>query len=284
MILNFETLKKITGDISPDDRQYSNATSAIDGLNAAGAGAGLDRPHRLAMFLGQVLHESALFRYDRELWGPTPAQERYDTRTDLGNTAAADGDGFEYRGRGPIQITGKSNYQQFTAWARKIDHTAPDFVTDPDAVLLDPWEGMVAIWYWTTRNLNEPADRNDLRAVTRLINGGYNGLDDRQRWTDAASLVLLGYARDDVRGFQVSAGLDADGVMGPKTRKEMHLELSALPPLGGTQTRQKRSGKGVGAVAVVGAAGGALAAFWDSAVQAACNVPILNWFISSCGG
>ncbi len=282
MILNFETLQKITGGIDPLDRQYANAKSAIDGLNTAGHSAGLDRPHRLAMFLGQVLHESMGFKYDRELWGPTPAQRRYDTRTDLGNTA--DGDGFKYRGRGPIQITGKSNYRQFTAWACKIDHTAPDFVTDPDAVLTDPWEGMVAIWYWSTRNLNEHADRGDTRKVTKIINGGYNGFDDRQRWTDAASLVLLGYARDDVRGFQVSAGLAADGVMGPKTRGEMYLELSALPPLGGAQARQKGSGKGVGAVAVIGATGGALAAFWDTAIETACSVPVLNWLISSCGG
>jgi len=232
MIMNYDTLQEITGPISGDTKQEANAKSMLSGLNTAGRDNGLDRPHRLAIYLGQLLHESSRFRYDREIWGNTKAQQRYDIRTDLGNTPERDGDGYKYRGRGPIQITGKSNYRQFTAWARAIDHTCPDFVSDPDAVNTDPWEGMVAIWYWSTRGLNAYADEGDVKQVTRRINGGYNGYDDRVRWTLRSSLVLLGYGAHDVRGFQAKNNLAVDGVAGPMTKKAIHEALLALAPLG----------------------------------------------------
>lgn len=63
---------------------------------------------RAAAFIAQVGHESGQLRYVKELWGPTPAQAKYEGRSDLGNTAA--GDGFKYRGRGLIQVTGRANY------------------------------------------------------------------------------------------------------------------------------------------------------------------------------
>ena len=203
-----------------------NMLSAVRGLEMAGVGAGLNRPHRLAHFLAQTAHESMGWHYDREVWGPTAAQKRYDTRTDLGNTAAADGDGLLYRGRGPIQITGRSNYRQFTEWARRMDPAAPDFVANPDAVLTDPWEGLVAIWFWETRALNIYADHGDINAITRRINGGTNGLADRQDRYAKAALVLLGMGIVD---FQKRAGLTPDGLSGPKTREALHKALMGLP-------------------------------------------------------
>ena len=207
----------------------SNMKSVIAGLKRAGVGSGLNRPHRLAQFLAQVSHESGGFRYDEEIWGNTDAQKRYDTRTDLGNTAAVDGDGFLYRGRGPIQITGKENYRQFTAWARGLDPKAPDFVANPDAVLTDPWEGLGPIWYWDTRDLNRYADNGDLLTITKRINGGTNGLADREAQYTRAGLVLLGYAPADVRAFQRSHGLTVDGIAGPATRAAIHAELLKRP-------------------------------------------------------
>jgi putative chitinase len=189
----------------------------------------LSAPHRLACYLGQLGHESGCWRYDREIWGPTAAQKRYDTRTDLGNTAAADGDGFTYRGRGPVQITGKANYAAFTVWARKVSASAPDFVASPDLVVTDPWEGLGPIWYWETHGLSALADRGDDAAITKAINGGYNGLSERVALTDAARVLLSG--AKDIRSFQLAHALNPDGIIGPITRGVLHRSLSIMPPV-----------------------------------------------------
>lgn len=212
-----------------------NAVSLIEGLRTSGPRVGLDAPHRLAAYLSQMMHESGGLVYDREVWGPTPAQERYDTRTDLGNTPEKDGDGKLYRGRTAIQITGRSNYEQFRDWCRNIMKlAAPDFVADPDAVNTDPWEGLGPIWYWTTRKLNAYADSNDLEMITRRINGGLNGFADRLRYYTRAALVLLGYGPEEIERFQKAAKGDGtyagvvDGIDGPKTRAALHRRLIAL--------------------------------------------------------
>jgi putative chitinase len=207
-------------------KQKANAGSVVDALTGYGAAVGLNQPHRLAQYLAQLMHESGTFNYDRELWGPTAAQKRYEGRTDLGNTVK--GDGSRYRGRGPIQITGRANYRAFTAWARKLDPKAPNFESDPDAVNTDPWEGLGPIWFWDSHGLNRYADAGDVEMVTRKINGGINGLDDRIHWLVRVSLVMLGYAPDAVAAFQKKAGEKADGIAGPRTRAALHKALVAL--------------------------------------------------------
>lgn len=226
MQITAQTLAAIAGRSANE-----NMTSTIRGLQLAGVGAGLERPHRLAMYLGQLAHESMGWHYDREVWGPTSAQKRYDTRTDLGNTAALDGDGYLYRGRGPIQITGKYNYQQFTIWAQKMTADAPDFVANPDAVNTDPWEGLGPIWYWERHNLNALADRGDYEALTKRINGGLNGYADRQKQYARAALVLMGRSPDGIKGYQAAVGLTADGIVGPKTIASLHKALLSMPPV-----------------------------------------------------
>lgn len=226
-ILVLETLMKIIGRST----SMPNMQSMISALDAHGKKAGLDRGHRMAFFLGQILHESMYFRADREIWRNTSAQKRYDTRTDLGNTPVVDGDGYLYRGRGPIQLTGKYNYAQYTMWARReFGNDSPNFVENPDLVNTDPWEGLVAIWYWDKHNLNRFADANDIRRLTKAINGGYNGLSDRQRWTDRAAMVLLGYDTnvDGIKAFQRDAGLTVDGALGPNTRNAYHSKLTKV--------------------------------------------------------
>lgn len=203
-----------------------NARAVIVGLEAFPAG--IDRPHRLAQYLAQLCHESGGFRWDQEIWGPTPAQRRYDTRTDLGNTPEADGDGFLFRGRGPIQITGRANYRAFRDWCADEGLAPPDFEASPEFVLTDPWEGLGPVWYWTTRGLNRLADDGDAENITRRINGGLNGYADRLRYLTRASLAILGRDPDDVRGFQRAAGLKADGIAGPQTRRALHQALVAL--------------------------------------------------------
>ncbi|WP_425358952.1 glycoside hydrolase family 19 protein, partial [Antarcticimicrobium luteum] len=140
-------------------------------------------------------------------------------------------DGYLYRGRTGIQITGRGNYRAFTRWVRTLDPTAPDFEADPDAANLDPWEGLGPLWYWSTRGLNALADQGDLRRITRRINGGYTHLSERQRLTDRAQLVLLGHGPEDLRAFQRGARLVVDGRFGPNSRAALHAALRALPPI-----------------------------------------------------
>src|SRR5690606_23137462 len=110
--------------------------------------------------------------YDQEVWGPTPAQKRYDNRTDLGNTPETDGDGERYKGRTAGQITGKYNYTKFRDWCRAKGLNPPDFVAYPEKLNTDPWEGLGFIWYWETGNptgksLNRFADTNDIETITK---------------------------------------------------------------------------------------------------------------------
>lgn len=210
-----------------------NARSVVSSLAtfASRPEVQLDLPHRLAQFLAQMFHESGAFRYDEEIWGNTPAQKRYDTRTDLGNTPAADGDGKKYKGRTAGQITGGGNYKAFTKWARKLDPSAPDFYANPELINTDPWEGLGFIWYWTVGNptgksLNVYADTNDIEMITRKVNGGTNGLEDRIEYYSRVGLVLLGYGPEQVEKFQMDAGLEADGIPGPQTRAKIHEKLA----------------------------------------------------------
>lgn len=218
------TLAAIAGSAEND-----NMRSTVEGLQRFGVGAGLERPARLAMYFGQLSHESMGWVFDREVWGPTEAQLRYEGRADLGNTQP--GDGYRFRGRGPIQITGRANYAEFTAWARKMDPAAPDFVANPDAVNTDPWEGLGPIWYWDTRNINRLADAGDYEAVTRKINGGLNGYEDRKQRYGHAALALMGRNPRDIRGYQMAVGLTPDGIVGRNTIASLHTTLSGMQPV-----------------------------------------------------
>ena len=229
MLVTAQTLARIAGASIND-----NMVSTAIGLQMAGIGAGLERPHRLAMLLSQLSHESMGWRYDREIWGPTKAQARYEGRKDLGNSQP--GDGSRFRGRGPIQITGRANYTAFTRWARRMDADAPDFTAIPDAVNSNPWEGLGPIWYWsegnpTGRSLNRLADMGDFEGVTRKINGGLNGYADRQARYARAALVLIGRDPADLRGFQQACGLTADGIPGVRTLAKLHSALLAAGPV-----------------------------------------------------
>ncbi len=149
-----------------------------DPVSAAMDEWGVDTPARQAAFLAQVGHESGSFRYTAEIWGPTAAQSRYEGRKDLGNTQP--GDGSRYRGRGPIQLTGRKNYQLLS------DALGVDFVSHPELLELPVQGARAAGWFWQTNGLNDFADRGDFEGLTRRINGGLNGLEDRTlRWTQA---------------------------------------------------------------------------------------------------
>lgn len=229
-MLGFDTLQKAAHHAV----NRANAQSFLNALTQYGPKFGLDKPHRFVQLTCQVMLETGEFRYDKEIWGPTEAQKGYDTRTDLGNTAAKDGDGKRYAGRGTIQITGKANYEAFTKWVHinitsPANMATPDFVKNPDLINTDPYEGLVAIWYWTSRNLNKYADTGNIEMITKKINGGLNGFDERIDYFVRLSLVVLGYAPNALKQFQSERKLkDVDGLAGPVTRSELHKALVNL--------------------------------------------------------
>lgn len=155
-------------------------------LMAAAAEAEITTFNRFTMFLANLLHESGEFRYMTELWGPTSAQKRYEPPSTLakrlGNTER--GDGFRYRGRGVIQVTGRDNYRQ----AGKA--LGIDLESDPDKAAQPATAFRIAGWYWTKNNINRLCDKNDFHAVVKAINGGYNGLADRTAYLEDAIEVL----------------------------------------------------------------------------------------------
>ena len=158
-------------------------------LTAAIAEFGIDAPARTAAFLAQLAHESGQFRFMQEIWGPTPAQQRYEPTTTLsttlGNTEA--GDGRRFKGRGPIQITGRANYRRFG------DLLGLNLVDNPDSAALPDVAFRVAALFWSKKGLNELADRvtpEAFKEITRRINGGFNGLAERERFYEAAKSAL----------------------------------------------------------------------------------------------
>lgn len=180
----------------------------------------------LAQFLAQVMHESGGLRYVREIWGPTKAQKGYEGRKDLGNTQP--GDGKRFMGRDVIQVTGRANHRALTAWVRKTFGGGPDFEAKPELLESPEWLGIGAIWYFLAarKDLIKYCREGNIEMVTRRVNGGLNGYQDRLHWYDLSALKLLGFA--DVRAFQKSAGLVTDGISGPKTRAALHEALGKV--------------------------------------------------------
>jgi putative chitinase len=142
----------------------------------------INRPLREAAFLAQIAHESGEFRYLEEIWGPTPAQRRYEPPSrkarELGNEKP--GDGMRYKGRGPIQITGRGNYRLF---GEMLDL---DLVNEPGRAADPPVAFRVAGAFWKTRGLNELADRQEFERITRRINGGLTGIEERRTFYERA--------------------------------------------------------------------------------------------------
>jgi putative chitinase len=137
----------------------------------------------MAAFIAQIGHESGQLQYVREIWGPTPSQAKYEGRADLGNTVK--GDGSKYRGRGLIQITGRANY------AACGEALGLDLVNQPELLELPQHAAMSAAWFWKQKGLNELADKDQFNTITRRINGGLNGLQDRLDIWGRARAVLM---------------------------------------------------------------------------------------------
>lgn len=144
----------------------------------------IDTPARICAFLAQIGHESGGLRFTAEVWGPSAAQKTYEGRASLGNTQP--GDGERFKGHGLIQTTGRYNHARVRdrLRARFGADAVPDFEAQPELLELPEWAAMSAADYWDDRGLNALADAGDFEGITRKINGGLNGLADRQaRWT-----------------------------------------------------------------------------------------------------
>ena len=180
-----------------------------DALNKLLPDYGIDTPQRVAAFIAQAAHESGNFTALHEnlnyrweslrkvfpKYFPTDelaqqyahnqeaiANRVYANR--MGNGDEASGDGYRYCGRGLIQLTGKSNYQSFA------DSIETDITAVPD--YLQTFEGAVqsACWFWENNNLNQYADSDDILTMTKRINGGTIGLEDRKKHYEHAKHVF----------------------------------------------------------------------------------------------
>ena len=180
MILTLQILKDICtlGSVV-------NIQKYVEPLNKHMQAFGIDNFVRIRHFIAQIAHESGEFRYVLEIY----SGKSYDTgrkAANLGNTPEADGDGQKYKGRGLIQITGRSNYERCSLGLfgdkRLLDN--PELLELPENAVRS------ACWFWKANNLNALADRDDIRAVTRRINGGYNGIEHRAQLYERAKLYI----------------------------------------------------------------------------------------------
>ncbi len=194
--------------------------SFLPHINGAMQAFEVNNALRAAAFLAQLAHESGEFRWMEEIWGPTDAQRRYEPpnqlATRLGNTQA--GDGKRFKGRGPIQITGRFNYKRYGDLLHIDLLEQPERAASPDIAF------SVAGLYWSTNHLNELADAQQFVAITKRINGGVNGLADRQKYYERAKTALAGGTFGDSapatrgsRGMRTATPLDL-GHVPPLTR------------------------------------------------------------------
>jgi putative chitinase len=202
-------------------------------------------PKRVASFLAQCAHESGGFRlftenlnysadalnrvfpkyfknagvnaqdYHRQ---PEKIANRvYANRMENGDESS--GDGWRYRGRGVIQLTGKYNYTQFSKFVGERLCDLPDLIENIVEICL-----LTGVWFWDTNNLNSYADNWDIKGQTKRINGGYNGLDDRIEHFHKILTYIVGTLRSGDFGCEVIViqellNIKADGDFGAKTEK-----------------------------------------------------------------
>jgi putative chitinase len=184
----FEVAPRFSGSKAARQAEIIAEISPVLALTLASYG--IDTRLRIAHFLGHTCHESADFRTTEEF----ASGEAYEKRRDLGNTKT--GDGPRFKGRGLLQLTGRANYRDLGK-VLKIDLEAnPHRAAEPELSL------MIACEYWKKRKINLDCDRDDIIAVTKKINGGLNGLEDRRNYTRKAKAAL---AR--VEGIQLTGAV-----------------------------------------------------------------------------
>ena len=162
--------------------RIDRATEFLPHIESAMAEFEINTPARQAAFLAQIGHESGGLHWCTEIWGPTIAQQHYEGRDDLGNVEQ--GDGYRFKGRGLIQTTGRANYQATG------DALGVDLIAEPLRLAEPELAARSAAWFWKEHGLNELADVGNFMRITRRINGGTNGMDDRMALYKVAKEVL----------------------------------------------------------------------------------------------
>ncbi|MGN6085773.1 glycoside hydrolase family 19 protein [Trinickia sp.] len=164
----------------------ARATLFVPFIQTACDHYGIAEPLDVAAFLAQIGHESEHLIFTKELWGPTVAQRAYEPPSEkakeLGNTQP--GDGRLFCGRGLIQLSGRANYA-IAAVALDLD-----LLNHPDLLEQPEHAAMSAAWFWWNKKLTPLALAGDFTEVTKGVNGGTNGLADRQVLYDAAKAAL----------------------------------------------------------------------------------------------
>lgn len=252
MILTKEQFKKF----APRAKRFSELYDTLDSLLVR---FDIDTPERQAAFLAQCHYESAGFKYtkenlnysasglkrtfgkyfkDKDVYDYARQPEKianlvYANR--MGNGDEESGDGWKYRGRGYIQLTGYENYRRYAKWLKQDFPTIEEVLDYTETV-----RGAIecACWYWRHHNLNKWADELDMKTITKKINGGYNGLKSRitlyNRLLDMLEeedrpkrpyggrmnvTLQFGDINDDVKDLQRALGIKDDGHFGENTEK-----------------------------------------------------------------
>jgi putative chitinase len=199
-----EQMHEAFPEISQDnvEKYYDALVSAMEEFE-------IDTPGRIAAFLAQAAHESGNFRAVHEnlnykaegltkifhkYFPDMETAEEYARQPEkianrvysnrMGNGDEASGDGWRYCGRGLIQLTGKDNYSACGAELEVDLHENPGYLETPEGAARS------AAWFWWSRDLNALADEKDIKAITKKINGGYIGLEDREKHYNHALSVL----------------------------------------------------------------------------------------------
>lgn len=146
----------------------------VELLNKYAKEFGIDTKMRWAHYLAQVGHESMSFLYSEEI----ASGSAYENRKDLGNVVP--GDGKKYKGRGLIQLTGRANYRNYSGYCGFDVVAQPELLAKPVGAIRS------SMWFWKTHNLNYYADIDATTLISKVINGGSNGLSDRMIRTTTA--------------------------------------------------------------------------------------------------
>lgn len=171
-MLTNETLKKIYPHSSEKNRH-----KFLPYLNQYMMEYNINTVERQAAFLAQIGHESAQLAYTEEI----ASGRIYEGRRDLGNIEK--GDGMKYKGRGLLQITGRHNYLQLDNLISNLP-MGTEFITNPELLREPLYATLTACWWWHNRKLNKLADtpsEENFKKITKIINGGYNGYQNRHK-------------------------------------------------------------------------------------------------------